>query len=60
MRATRMVFIVLGWLMLIGGLAMAGAGLIDTSNSGLLIGLVGGGLSLVITGVVFLFAARYL
>lgn len=60
MRTTRLVFVVLGWLMLIGGLVMTGLGLVDTSNVGLVVGLAGGGLSLVVTGVVFLVVARYL
>jgi hypothetical protein len=60
MRTTRIVFIVLGWLMLVGGVVMLGFAALDPGNIGLLLGLGGGGLSLVITGVVFLAVARYL
>jgi hypothetical protein len=60
MRATRLVFVVLGWLMLVGGLVMMGFAALDTDHLGVLLGLGGAGLSLVITAVVFLVAARYL
>ena len=60
MRATRMVFIVLGWLLLVGGLVMVGFAALDSDDIGVLLGVGGGGLSLVITGVVFLAVARYL
>ena len=60
MRTTRIVFVVLAWLLLLGGLAMTGVGVQERSNTGLLIGLAGGGMSLVVTGVVFLGVSRYL
>jgi hypothetical protein len=58
-RTTRAVFIVLGWLMLIGGAAMVAIAAVGADDLGVLLGVGGGGLSLVITGVVFLLVARY-
>lgn len=60
MRATRLIFIVLGWPMLIAGLVMIGVSLLDPSDLALLLGVGGGGLSLVITAVVFLGVAKWL
>lgn len=60
MRTTRLIFIVLGWPMLIAGLVMIGFSLLDPSNLGLLLGVGGGGLSLVITAVVFLAVAKWI
>jgi hypothetical protein len=53
------VFIVLGWLMLFGGGAMVAIAAVGADDLGVLLGVGGGGLSLVITGVVFLLVARY-
>lgn len=59
MRATRLVFIVLGWPLLIGGLVMVGVAVSDGGDIGLLIGLGGGGFGVATTGLVFLLVARY-
>lgn len=59
MRATRLIFIVLGSLMLLGGLAMVGVAVRDPDDVDKLLGLGGGGVSLLITGAVFLLVARY-
>ena len=58
MKATQRIFIVPGWPMVIGGLVMMAVSAMDTDNIGLLLGLGGGGLSLLSTGIVFLFVAR--
>ena len=54
-----MVFIVLGWLMLLGGAAMVATAAVGADDVGVLLGVGGGGLSLGITGVVVLLVARY-
>lgn len=59
MRATRIVFIVLGWPLLIAGLVMVGFGLRDTDDMDLVLGLGIGGASVAFTGLIFLFVARY-
>lgn len=59
MRTTRLIFIVLGWPMLIAGLVMIGFAVADPDDPGMLLGVGIGGLGVAGTGLTFLLVARY-
>ncbi|MFP5487283.1 MAG: hypothetical protein ACLGHQ_03125 [Acidimicrobiia bacterium] len=59
MKATRLIFIVLGWPLLLAGLVMIGFGVEGRDDPGMLLGVGIGGLGVAGTGLVFLLVARY-